>query len=405
VVLAAGDVVGLAANFEDDAEGFTHSVGRAGYSDDWFVAEGAGRGGGNAFRCAMPDSNRYANLTDARLDTPVFVLDGACRLFFWHTIDAEVDVGTRAWDGGSVELSLDGGAFAPITPVGDYPYRIIRNAANPIADRGAFSGEIAAFERVEFDLTGLAGAGQIRFRFGSDASVTRGGWVVDDVTVVSPAEPYAVTFLTPAAAATGQVVVAYEVEEFFPGQPYDGRGFNVYRRAESARFPLKAATAGGVPAGYTLLTASPLPPDSSYTDMDGSPAEVFAYILEDLREAGQEPRLYGPRHVYVPGGPESPRIVRAAPSVFEPAVEPTTRIEYVVPPAGEAVAPVDVELRVYDLAGRLVAELVDGPRPPGKNVASWNGYGVRGVPAPAGVYFLRLAAVGKSSGLRIVVLR
>jgi len=404
VVLAAGDVVGFAANFEDDAEGFTHSVGRAGYRDDWFVAEDAGRGGGSAFRCAMADSNRYGNLTDARLDTPVFALDGTCRLFFWHTIDAEVDAGTRAWDGGLVELSLDGGPFAPIAPVGGYPYRIIRNGQSAIADREAFSGKITAFERVEFDLTGMTGAGRLRFRFGSDGSVTAGGWVVDDVTVVSPAEPYAVTFLTPGTDAEGRVVVAFEVEEFFAGRPYDGRGFNVYRRAESASFPLRGVAAG-VPAGYTLLTGVPLPPDSSYTDAGCSPAELFAYLLEDLRKEGQEPRLYGPRQVYVPGGPADPHIVRAVPSVFQPAVDPATLIQFVVPPAGGAVAPVDVELRVYDLAGRLVAELVDGPRPPGKNVASWNGYGVRGVPVPSGVYFLRLDAEGGTSGLRVVVLR
>jgi hypothetical protein len=124
-----------------------------------------------------------------------------------------------------------------------------------------------------------------------------------------------------------------------------------------------------------------------------------------LRKEGQEPRLYGPRQVYVPGGPADPHIVRAVPSVFEPAQSSTTRIEFVVPPAGEAMGPVDVELRVYDLAGRLVAELVDGQLPPGKNVASWNGYGVRGVPVPSGVYFLRLDAEGGTSGLRVVVLR
>jgi hypothetical protein len=74
-------------------------------------------------------------------------LDGATHLFFWHTIEAEVDVGTRAWDGGLLELSLDGGPFEPIAPVEPYPYRIIRNAAGPLAERDAFSAPSPSSKR------------------------------------------------------------------------------------------------------------------------------------------------------------------------------------------------------------------------------------------------------------------
>ncbi len=407
IVLVAGDVIGFAADFELGDAAFTHSAGRPGYRDDWHLAGGSGRDGGQAFRCAPPDSSAYANLTDARLDTPLFALDGSCRLFFWHTIEAEVDVGTRAWDGGLVELSLDGGPFRPIAPVGGYPYRIIRNAQSPIADSEVFAGVVTTFERVEFDLAGKAGAGRLRFHFGSDGSITERGWVIDDVAVVSPAEPYAVTFLSPTVSAEGSVVVDFEVEEFFPERPYDGRGFHVYRRAESPDFPLRAAAESGIPAGFELLTPAPLPPDGIYVDASVQPAEIFAYILEDLRRDGEEPRQYGPRYVYVPGGPAAARIVRAVPSVFEPAQSPTTRIEFVVPPGASrsAAAAVPVTLIVYDLCGRLVATLVDAPRLPGKNVAEWDGVGSRGFAAPSGVYFLRLESGGTSAGGRIVLLR
>jgi hypothetical protein len=407
VVVMAGDVIGFAASFESGEAGFVHSAGRPGYRDTWHVAPGAGRNGRSAYRCAPPDSVAYANLTDARLDSPYFSLDGTGRLFLWHTIDAEVDVATRAWDGGLVELSLDGGPFTPITPVGGYPYRIIRNSQSPIADREVFSGTTSGFEQVEFDLAGLAGAGRLRFHFGSDGSITQRGWVVDEVTVVSPAEPYAVTFLTPGVDAEGQVLVDFEVQEFFPELPYAGRGFRVHRRAESPTFPLKMAGAAGVPDGYELLTPAPLPPDASYIDADVRPAEIFAYLLEDLREEGEESRFYGPRTVYVPGGPASARIVRAVPSVFEPAQSPTTRIEFVVPPGSgrNVAAAVPVKLSVYDLSGRQVATLVHEDRLPGKNVAEWNGFGSRGFAAPSGVYFLRLEAGEETAGRRLVLLR
>ena len=420
VLLTAGDVIGFKSDLEEGEEGFVHSPGRPGYRDDWHLEAGSGRGGSTGWRSAPAGADTYADLTDARLDTPVMALDGATHLFFWHTIEAEVDVGTRAWDGGLIELSLDGGPFEPIAPVEPYPYRIIRNSASPIAERGAFSGTIAEFEQVEFDLSGKTGAARLRFHFGSDGSITRRGWVIDDVTVVSPAEPYAVTFLAPGVNAAGQVVVSFEVEEFFPGVPYGGRGFMVYRQAVSPGFPLKAVKAGGVgggrggrllgvPPGFEPVTEVPLqPPALTVIDSAGvRPGEIFAYLVEDLRQEGEEPRLYGPRRVLVPVAAAGPRLVRSNPNPFGRGSGEATVVQFLVPPGPGAGAAGDVLVRlgVYDVAGRRVAELVDGLRPPGKNEARWDGRTVRGFAAPSGVYYLRLEAGGRSDALGLVVLR
>lgn len=412
VLLVAGDVIGFQADVEDGVGGFQHSPGRPGYVDDWHVATGPAHSGTQSWRCAPPGQPTYRDLTDARLDTPVFALDGQTRLIFWHTIDAEVDAGSRAWDGGVVELSIDGGPFRPIDPEvpPGYPYRIIRNGASAIADRGAFSGTISSFERVEFDLAGEVGAGRLRFLFGSDGSITEGGWVIDDITVASPAAPYAVVFLTPSITGAGEVQVTVAVDEFFPELPYMGRGFVVYRKRLSPGFPLRdrpVGAAGNVPAGFEPLNpAAPLAPGESLIDADVSPAEIYAYLVEDLRQKGETSRLYGPRRVLVPGE-TGLRLVRSNPNPFSPPAQGETRVQFVVPagPGSGATGEVPVKLAVYDHLGHLIQTLIDGPRPPGKNEVTWNGRNVRGFAAPAGVYFYRLEAEGRTQGMRVLLLK
>jgi immune inhibitor A len=411
VLLVAGDVIGFRADLEDGAPGFEHSPGRPGYVDDWHLAVGPAHTGNQAWRCAPPGEPVYRDLTDARLDTPVMALDGQTRLFFWHTIDAEIDAGTRAWDGGLVELSIDGGPFRQIEPEepSGYPYRIIRNSASAIADRGAFSGTIAGFEEVVFDLAGEVGAARLRFHFGSDGSITEGGWLLDDITVASPAEPYAVVFLTPTVLSSGDVEVRVGVEEFFPELPYMGRGFIVYRQRLSPGFPLKAGASpwgAAIPAGFEPLNpTAPLAPNASLIDTDTHPAEIYAYLVEDLRQKGENTRVFGPRRVLVPGDTEI-RLVRSNPNPFSPPAHGATQVQFLVPslPSG-GTGDVNVRLAVYDFLGHLVQVLVDGPRPPGKNEASWDGSNVRGFTAPAGVYFYRLEAEGRTEGMRVLLLK
>jgi hypothetical protein len=63
-----------------------------------------------------------------------------------------------------------------------------------------------------------------------------------------------------------------------------------------------------------------------------------------------------------------------------------------------------VELRVYDVHGRLVRELINGQRPLGYHVVTWNGTTESGTAVAAGVYLYRLTVGGKVAGERKVVL-
>lgn len=65
-----------------------------------------------------------------------------------------------------------------------------------------------------------------------------------------------------------------------------------------------------------------------------------------------------------------------------------------------------VELSIHDLSGRRVATVVRGVLPGGLHRPRWSGHGTHGGPAPAGVYFARLAIDGlPSSAQRVVLVR
>lgn len=77
----------------------------------------------------------------------------------------------------------------------------------------------------------------------------------------------------------------------------------------------------------------------------------------------------------------------------------STEIEYVLP------EPSAVTLRVYDARGRLVATLEDRRASDGVHRARWNGRDSNGRPAPAGIYFYRLATSVSVVTRKLVILR
>jgi len=76
-----------------------------------------------------------------------------------------------------------------------------------------------------------------------------------------------------------------------------------------------------------------------------------------------------------------------------------TSIAFDLPVAGR------VSLAVYDVAGRLVRSLVEGPREAGRFVEAWDGRSSSGSASLAGVYFVRLMANGRTLSERVVRMR
>ncbi|MCA9751792.1 MAG: SBBP repeat-containing protein [Gemmatimonadetes bacterium] len=127
--------------------------------------------------------------------------------------------------------------------------------------------------------------------------------------------------------------------------------------------------------------------DVYFTGTVGVPASVY------LSKLGMSPQT---TDVAIGAGATELALGRPSPNPFEPS----TRIEYVVP--GETSVP--VRLRVYDVAGQLVRELVNGVNAPGRHAATWDGVDGRGVAVASGVYFVRLEASGQARTGKVVKL-
>lgn len=102
--------------------------------------------------------------------------------------------------------------------------------------------------------------------------------------------------------------------------------------------------------------------------------------------------------VGVPGADGGAAGLRLGPARPNPA-RGSASVAFALPTAGHA------RLELFDVRGRRVRTLVDGPRPAGAHVARWDGRDESGAPAAAGVYFLRLEAAGATRGGRLALLR
>lgn len=178
-----GDI--FAEDMESGAPGWTHAAGGTGFSDEWHLETYRNHtyGGSTSWKCGGAGSADYGNLLHAILESSPFTLPANSILTFWHWMEAETSGAypDYCYDGGLVEISIDGGAWESITPDGGYPY-LIRTGSTP----GPFASETPVFSgthewrQESFDLAGYAGSARIRFVFGSDGSATREGWYIDD---------------------------------------------------------------------------------------------------------------------------------------------------------------------------------------------------------------------------------
>jgi len=109
-----------------------------------------------------------------------------------------------------------------------------------------------------------------------------------------------------------------------------------------------------------------------------------------------------PTGILDPGGPVA-RAIRLAPNAPNPFGARTT-LRFEVPTdrvsdGGSA----RVRLSVYDVNGRMVRALFDGPVPAGRHELAWDARDDRGRPLPAGTYMLR-AQIGQSTASRKITL-
>jgi hypothetical protein len=95
------------------------------------------------------------------------------------------------------------------------------------------------------------------------------------------------------------------------------------------------------------------------------------------------------------GRPRQVLLLRNVPNPFTTSLE----VRYMLALAD------DVEVHVYDAMGRLVRTLFSGRRGPGWHSEEWDGLDRSGAPAPGGVYFTIVAAGGRHTGGKCVLIR
>ena len=154
--------------------------------------------------------------TDTQFTSPPLTV-GTTQPFvvnFWHAFDLEAS-GGNLFDGGVIEISLDGGAtWNDVTAFGadpGYNGALFVGSNNPLAGRPAYSGTSPGFpalNRVTLDF-GTAFAGttvQIRFRIGTDAAAAQTGWLIDDITVDGITNtPFPIEIPEPSTCTAGSV--------------------------------------------------------------------------------------------------------------------------------------------------------------------------------------------------------
>jgi cell division septation protein DedD len=129
--------------------------------------------------------NDPAMISDKHLDSPPVTIDSLenAALNFRNNYGLQ-----NTFDGGVLEISIDGGAFQDILAAGGsflqggYNGTISTCCGNPLAGRQAWTGSSGGFITTTVDMS--VGRGHtivLRWRLGSDSSVSGQGWRVDTV--------------------------------------------------------------------------------------------------------------------------------------------------------------------------------------------------------------------------------
>lgn len=151
--------------------------------------------------------------------------------------------------------------------------------------------------------------------------------------------------------------------------------YHVYRRLGDQEFARLTAVPVGCTDGFGSFLDRP----------EAVPGTVVSYAISAMREGQESPLSVAAEVTLTAGIPSRTRLLASYPNPFNPQ----TTVPFVMGEPGHA------RLAVYDLAGRLVAVLLDQDLPAGQQERAWSGLDSRGRPVPSGVYYLRLDAGGR----------
>ncbi len=380
--------------------GWTHEAG-SGYVDQWHLSTQRNHtaGGAQSWKFGATGTGAYANLADGRLQTPSFPLGAMTQITFWHWIQAEQSGAYpgRAYDGGLLELSVDGGAWQQIAPDGGYTHTI-RTGSQPGAlpeGTPVFSGSFE-WRPETVTLIGLSGDAQLRFRFCSDGNTGGEGWYIDDIDIVGVSgtnlPPTAPALCGPALGATLPTPVpaltVYNASDPNPGTQLT-YGFQVF--GDALLTDLIAAV-DGVSEGQGTTAWQVTPPLANGTyywrayAFDGQergPCMDLAWFVVEASQGVDETAWA--RGLELLGARPNPAPGAAA-------------LRFAIGGAGQ------VRAEIFDPQGRRVREL-GGRFAAGQHALLWDGLDAQGRAVPAGVYLYVLKAGEQDRSGRLLRVR
>ena len=167
-------------DFESGEQGWTKQA-ITGATVTWGLQSTIVNSGTQAFNSTDLDS-----VSDNVLISPSMVLptgQGPLTLRFWNQQSME-SRNPGCYDGGFIEVSVDGGAFTQI-PNDKLINDAYDGALSALSDHDAWCGDPQAGLVSNVDLDQYAGSSiQLRFRLATDSSVSRAeGWTIDDVKI------------------------------------------------------------------------------------------------------------------------------------------------------------------------------------------------------------------------------
>jgi hypothetical protein len=189
LVEASGAATGPdAVYFADDMESGGGNWTHGGSGDTWALSTARAHSGTTSFH-----ATDVASVSDQQLESLEFALPPVPGITFefWSWQEVE-DSSSGCYDGGIVEASTDNGATwtqLPDAAMSTLPYDgpVATGYSNPIGGQDAWCGDPRDWTFTVVDLTAYAGqAVRLRFRLATDSSVSREGWYVDDVRVITP---------------------------------------------------------------------------------------------------------------------------------------------------------------------------------------------------------------------------
>lgn len=170
--------------FESGAAGWTSS----GTGNTWAQSNVRIHAGSFSWKSTGP-----AAISDQLLVSPAIVLPTAqnpLSFQFWHHQTIEDNATTACFDGAVIDISTDNGStwtrLEAQIQLDPYDGLVSSQFSNPIGGSNAWCGDPQDWTRALADISAFAGQTvRFRFRHGTDDSVGREGWYIDDVLVQS----------------------------------------------------------------------------------------------------------------------------------------------------------------------------------------------------------------------------